>query len=130
VEPFIVAISGEHVVGQTVSLTLTLPESNAEQHFQAELVLVNPGEELCWQARIGFAWLFRARHFFRLEAREATTTRFVHGADFSGKLLNTLLSRVTEATRGFVYMNQALKKRVESLNASRRSSVPSGRVRP
>jgi hypothetical protein len=58
--------------------------------------------------------LFDGEHFFRLEPRGEARTRVVQGEDFSGVLLRFLLPRVTEAARGFVYMNQALKRRVEA----------------
>lgn len=111
--PFIVQLKGEAKTGASLHLTISLPDSNSERALRAELLECEPEGELRWLGHLWMKGLFDTEHFVRLEARGAGT-RVVHGQDFSGILLRFLMPRVTEAARGFVYMNQALKRRVES----------------
>lgn len=111
--PFIVRIAGEPEVGSRLAITLSLPDSNREREIGPRLLRCDADRELRWLGHLGMKGLFDGEHFFRLEARGDGTTRVVHGEDFSGILLRFMLNQVTEATRGFVYMNQALKRRVE-----------------
>jgi hypothetical protein len=111
--PFIVDFKGEAKPGASVALTISLPDSNSERQFQARLLKCEPESELRWLGHLWMKGLFDGEHFLRLEARGTGQTRVVHGEDFSGIFLRFLLPKVTEAARGFVYMNQALKRRVE-----------------
>jgi hypothetical protein len=112
--PFIVELRGEAESGALLELTLSLPDSNRERALRARLLKCEAERELRWLAHSWMKGLFDGEHFFRLEPRGETRTRVVQGEDFSGILLRLLLPRVTEAARGFVYMNQALKRRVEA----------------
>ncbi len=119
--PFIVSIAGEPKVGTHLDLTLSLPDSNREKLLRSRVVQCEPERELRW---LGHSWmkgLLDGEHFFRLEPSSAGT-RFVHGEDYSGILLKLMLKQVTEATRGFVYMNQALKRRLEQGTRGRRAA--------
>lgn len=111
--PFIVELDGEARSGATLALVLSLPDSNRERPLRARLLKCEPEHELRWLGHTWMKGLFDGEHFFRLEPRGEGRTRVVQGEDFSGILLRFLLPRVTEAARGFVYMNQALKRRVE-----------------
>ena len=110
--PFIVSITGEPVVGQRLNVLLSPPQQS-EMRFKPVVLRADPGEEFRWRGVFGFRWLLTGEHFFRLEQREPRVTRFTHGEDFSG--WGVRFVPMTSTTRGFVFMNQALKKRVESL---------------
>lgn len=110
--PFITHFSGELRVGAKLNVTISPPESR-EMRFRPELLVCNPGEELRWLGKLWFKGLFDGEHFFQLREVEPNVTRFVHGEDFSGALVRFF--NFTHVARGFVYMNQALKKRVEAL---------------
>ncbi len=110
--PFIIGIRGEAKVGARLHVTLSLPDSNREQTFSPRVTKCEEGEELRWLGHLWMKGLLDGEHFFRLEPRGGGT-RVLHGEDFSGLLLKPLLARLTDATRGFIYMNQALKRRVE-----------------
>ena len=62
--------------------------------------------------------IFDGIHFFRLVDLGDGRTRFVHGEDFSGILVRLVTPMFTDVARGFVYMNQALKRRVEGKPAT------------
>ncbi|HWA76197.1 MAG TPA: SRPBCC domain-containing protein [Polyangiaceae bacterium] len=111
--PFIVELKGEAKTGAALDLTISLPNSNSERVVRAQLLKCQPEDELRWLGHWWMKGLFDGEHFVRLETRGGGT-RVVQGEDFSGVLLRFLMPRVTEAARGFVYMNQALKRRVES----------------
>ncbi|MFZ5894548.1 MAG: SRPBCC family protein [Myxococcota bacterium] len=111
--PFIVHINGEAKVGAELGMTLSLPDSNRERELSARLLKCEEQRELRWLGHLWMKGLFDGEHFFKLEPRPDGTTRLVQGEDFNGILLRFMLAQVTEATRGFVYMNQALKRRIE-----------------
>lgn len=112
--PFIVSLRGEAKVGTSLEVTMSLPDSNKEHTFRPRLVKCEEAAELRWLGHLWMKGLFDGEHFFRLEASGPDSTRFVHGEDFSGVLLRFLLPRMNDVARGFVYMNLALKKRVEA----------------
>ncbi len=108
---FIVAVSGSLEKGARLEVTLSPPDGS-EMTFRPVLLGVDPARELRWRGVFGFSWLFSGEHFFLLQPR-AGGTQFVHGEDFSGILLRALGGTLTKTARGFVFMNQALKRRCE-----------------
>lgn len=111
--PFITSLRGELREGATLSVTIAPPESS-ELHFQPTLLTVRSEQELRWRGKVLFNWLFSGEHFFELSpVAGGQRTRLVHGEDFSGVLLRFVGHQLTRTARGFVFMNQALKSRVE-----------------
>jgi hypothetical protein len=111
--PFITGIGGELSVGKKLKVTISPPESS-EMTFTPDVLVHAPNQELRWRGKILFKGVFDGEHFFQLSEPSPGRTRFVHGEDFSGVLLRFMTGKLTHVARGFVYMNQALKKRVES----------------
>lgn len=111
--PFIPSVDGNAAAGARLTVTLSLPESAREYRLRPRIIRCEPERELRWLGHLMMKGLLDGEHFFRLEAR-GNNTRFVHGEDFSGLLVRFSMSTITLATRGFVYMNQALKQRVEA----------------
>jgi hypothetical protein len=109
--PFIVRISGRAQVGEKLEVVLSPPQKS-EYRFSPEVVRADPGKEFRWRGKFWFGWLLTGEHFFRLEPIDAEQTRLTHGEDFSG--LGVRLLPMTDTARGFVFMNQALKRRAES----------------
>ncbi|HEX7668018.1 MAG TPA: SRPBCC domain-containing protein, partial [Polyangiaceae bacterium] len=89
--------------------------SGRELTIRPKVLVVTPEEELRWLGHFFVRGLFDGEHFFRLTEVAEGRTRFVHGENFSGILLKPMTGRITDTARGFVLMNQALKRRVESL---------------
>jgi hypothetical protein len=110
--PFITSIAGELAVGQRLSVVLSPPESS-EWRFRPLLVRCDEPHELRWRGRLGLDAVFRGEHFFQLSKTDSGGTRVVHGEDFSGLLVKLMGRKLTQTARGFVYMNRALKRRVE-----------------
>jgi hypothetical protein len=111
--PFITEIEGGLVEDAKLRVVLSLPEGR-DLRIAPRLVRCDAERELCWRGHLLFPGLFDGEHFFRLEALEERRTRFVQGENFSGILLRFAGTSITRAARGFVYMNQALKRRMET----------------
>ncbi|MEO7032891.1 MAG: SRPBCC domain-containing protein [Polyangiaceae bacterium] len=112
--PFITEIAGELAVGRKLRLRLSLPEGRDLQ-IRPQLLRCDENRELCWRGHLLFPGLFDGQHFFRLEAVGEERTRFVQAENFSGVLVRFSGRTITRAARGFVYMNQALKRRAEEV---------------
>ncbi|RYZ01569.1 MAG: SRPBCC domain-containing protein [Myxococcales bacterium] len=111
--PYFTRVAGELVVGSTLQLELSLPEGSAYE-LAAEVTRVAPDEALRWVGRFWSSALLQLEQSFALTEPRAGVTRVLQGQDFSGFLLRFAGKGLTQAARGAVYMNQALKKRAES----------------
>jgi hypothetical protein len=111
--PFITSISGRLESGQALAVEMSLPEGKTYL-LKPRLTVVSPDRELRWCGHFLRPALLQADHFFQLSERGEALTRVVHGENFTGLLLRFAGSTLTQTARGFVYMNQALKKRAES----------------
>jgi hypothetical protein len=111
--PFIPMVRGDLRVGAQLDIVVAPPEGR-ELELRPTLLAADPEKELRWRGHFLFRGLFDGEHFFRLTELEPNSTRFSHGEDFSGILVKLASSALTKTARGFVYMNQALKKRVET----------------
>jgi hypothetical protein len=116
--PFLVEVRGEPRAGARFDITLSFPDSHREERTRRRLLKYAPESELRWLGHWGMKGLFDIEHFVRVEPRDLGT-RLIQGADFSGILLKGMLEKVTHSTRGFVYMNQALKRRIETPASNR-----------
>ena len=67
--------------------------------------------ELHWRGRVLIPGLFDVEHDFRLEP---VTSGFHRGESLSGLLAPLFGGLLTQTEQGFVAMNEALKRRVES----------------
>ena len=112
--PFLTAVSGKLEVGQKLSVEMSLPEGKAYA-LEPEVTQVMEAHELRWRTRFAFAALLEAEQLFLLKESRPGVTRLVQGLNFSGFLLRFSGQTLTQSARGCVYMNQALKKRAESL---------------
>lgn len=111
--PFITEIASDGVEGHPLRVLLSLPEGR-DHTIKPRLVRFEENRELRWRGHLLFPGLFDGEHFFRLEAVTPERTRFVQGENFSGILVRYSGRTITRAARGFVYMNEALKRRAEA----------------
>lgn len=110
--PFITAIAGELRTGAELTVTLSPPESR-DATFRPRVLVCDAPRELRWRGHLFIKGLFDGEHYFKCDATTEGRTRFVHGEDFSGFFVKYVAQRLTHVARGFVYMNEALKRRVE-----------------
>jgi len=111
--PFIPQIAGELAVGAKLNVVVA-PPGGSEMKFSPTVLIADPGRELRWKGKLFVPGLFDGEHFMQLAEVAPGRTRFSHGEDFSGILVKLLGKALTNTARGFVFMNQALKKRVET----------------
>jgi hypothetical protein len=111
--PLITQWSGELREGARLDLVLSLPE-RGDYKVRPRVLTVLRDEELRWRGSLLSPLILSGEHFFQLERLGERSTRFVHGEDFKGFLVRYLGPQLTATARGFVFMNMALKKRVES----------------
>jgi hypothetical protein len=110
--PFITSIAGEQRAGAELTVTLSPPESR-EATFRPRVLVCDEPHELRWRGHLFIKGLFDGEHYFLCQATPEGRTRFVHGENFSGFFVKYFGQRLTHVARGFVYMNEALKSRVE-----------------
>ncbi len=110
--PFIPQIAGEPCVGARLEVVLA-PPGGKETMFRPKVLVAETQRELRWRAQFLFPGLLDREHFFRLIELAPARTRLVHGGDFNGALVKLATRTLTNTARGFVFMNQALKRRVE-----------------
>jgi hypothetical protein len=115
--PFITSIQGNLGVGEKLAVTISPPEGR-DWSFRPSLVVCEAPRELRWLGHLWFKGLFDGEHFFQCNEAASGRTRFVHGENLKGFLVKYAGPMMTKVTRGFVYMNQALKKRVEGRSGS------------
>lgn len=101
--------------GARLLVSLRSPGIPATQ-FRPEVTRVDPERELRWLGHLGVAGLYDGEHRFVLEPLSGgRRTRLTHAERFDGVLAGVVTRLVGRATeRGFVAMNEALKRRVEA----------------
>mgnify|MGYP003684440285 FL=1 len=113
---FIKSIKGEVAVDQVIEAHVCPPESN-EMTFKPVVLVFDENKELRWRGKLLFSGIFDGEHRFVLRANEDGSTEFIHAEKFSGILVPFMKKMLNGPTKnGFVQMNEALKKKVESLS--------------
>jgi|SRR5690606_17867400 len=115
--PFITAFDGPLEEGKRVSIIVSPPDSS-DFHFRPRVLKVIPNEELRWRGNLLFDFLFSGEHYIKLSPVGQGRTRVAHGEDFGGFFLKFLLGHMGATQKGFVYMNEALKRRSEAVFAA------------
>lgn len=111
--PFLPFVSGELGLGRQLVLELSLPEGKTYE-LTPRVTRLAENRELGWRSEAWLPALLTVEHFFSLSEQRGRT-RLMQGQDLSGFLLRFYGNSLTLAARGAIYMNQALKKRAESL---------------
>jgi hypothetical protein len=115
--PMLVSVSGKPAVGEKLTVVISGP-SGREWTIRPRVLVVAEASELRWKGQLFVPGLVDGNHFFRLIDLGDGRTRFVHGEDFSGIFVKFVTGMFTDVARGFVFMNQALKRRVEGRPAN------------
>ncbi len=111
--PFVREISGESEVGASLVVALEPPGGRA-MRFRPVIVALQENRELRWKGKLLIPGLFDGEHWFRLREHAPGGTTFEHGEQFSGLLVPRFRPALEDGTRrGFVAMNEALKREVE-----------------
>lgn len=110
--PYVKAVEGKLGVGERLALTLT-PADGSERRQVVTVVKLEPGSTLRWTSKLLLRRLFDGEHYFELVSLDGDHTRLIHGEDLSGAMVQHMGPRLTAMARGFVGMNEALKRWVE-----------------
>jgi hypothetical protein len=111
--PFITTLEGVIEQDAVINIVVSPPDSS-DFRFRPRVLAVSPEQELRWRGNVWADFLFAGEHYFQLEQLANGNTRFTQGEDFEGYLLRFLGRQMTATAQGFVYMNQALKRRAEA----------------
>lgn len=114
--PFITSFEGTLEEGARVNIVVSPPDAG-DFRFRPRLLKVEPNEELRWRGHVIAEFLFVGEHYLQLIDLGGDRTKVRHGEDFSGALLKLLGRQMAATHRGFVFMNQALKRRAEAFFA-------------
>lgn len=114
--PFITSFEGKLEEGREVNIVVSPPDAG-DFRFRPRLIRVAPEKELRWRGKVLAEFLFVGEHYITLQDLGHGRTRVCHGEDFSGGLLRWMGRQMAATARGFVFMNQALKRRAEAIFA-------------
>ena len=111
--PFITTLDGRLAVGEKLDIVISPPDSS-DFRFHPRVLVFDKEKELRWRGNVIADFVFAGEHYFELTELPHGRTRITQGEDFAGLLLRFLGRQVTATARGFVFMNQALKRRAEA----------------
>jgi len=110
--PFIVSIEGNPEVG--TRLRTELKSGNGTSVFKPKVLVADKNKTFEWIGSLPIPGLFNGQHLFKIEPIENNRVKFIQSEQFSGLLAGLIIKQIGEETRkGFVSMNEALKKRAE-----------------
>jgi hypothetical protein len=111
--PFIPRIDGGLAEGKTLRVRLAPPGGKA-MTFRPTVLRAEAPREFRWVGHLLFPGVFDGEHIFELEDLGGRT-RFVQREEFRGILAGPMLGVLRSSTeRGFIAMNEALRRRVET----------------
>lgn len=101
--------------GQSLTLSIQPQSGKSLSTFSPTVLQCCPGTDFRWLGMLWSTWLFGGEHYFCLRSTEGDSdvTTLVQGEKFTGILVPFLRSMVSDAEKGFVRMNEALRQRVE-----------------
>ena len=109
--PLILSIEGKQELG--AQLRVELNNGKGSSVFKPQVVAFEKHKAFEWQGNLPLG-MFTGHHQFHIEKINEQQVKFVHREDFSGWLSGLIMKQIGEGTRkGFVKMNEALKKRAE-----------------
>ncbi len=108
--PFIQSISGAPEVGSRLNALIQ------NMRFKPIVLIANPNSEFRWLGKLGLKGIFDGEHYFKIETLQNGTCILHQGEIFRGILVPFFKNKLKKETQaGFIEMNEALKKRVESM---------------
>jgi hypothetical protein len=114
--PFIKSFQGKISEGKKFKVTLQPPNSKS-MTFHPRCLVLEKNKEFRWLGHLLIKGLFDGEHIFKLEDLGNGQTKFVQRENFRGVLVPLLWRIIKSNTKkGFVEMNNQLKKRAEQLN--------------
>jgi hypothetical protein len=113
--PYIRSAEGKPVTGKRI-LIRTQPPGSRRLVFHPIILTLDQNKELKWRGSSLPRFLFSGEHSFLLEQLDSKRTRFIQKETFTGILVPFVKRLIGKRTAvGFSMMNEALKKRTESM---------------
>jgi hypothetical protein len=116
--PFITSVQGELVAGGRLKVRIA-PPGGRPMTFRPTITAVEDGKRLEWLGRLVFPGVFDGRHSFQLEDLGDGVTRVTQAEEFSGLLVPFARTMLERTQAGFEAMNEVLRLRAESANATK-----------
>lgn len=112
--PFIVTISGNPKKGGLLRANLKI-DGNKPMTIKPTILASEEDKRFEWLGKAPLG-IFNGQHYFLIEEISEKQVKFIQGEYFTGWLVKPILKKIGENTqKGFIKMNRALKKKVESL---------------
>jgi len=112
--PFVKKIEGVPMEGSQLKIDLK-PPGGQGMSFAPLVLRCKENEEFRWRGKLGIKGIFDGEHYLILRAMKDGSTSLTHGEQFSGILVPLFSGMITNTKKGFIAMNQALKRRCEAL---------------
>ena len=112
--PFIKSAEGNIREGEFLKVQIQ-PAGRGAMNFGPKVLKADVNRELRWKGKFLIQGLFDGEHAFVLKEISPQKTKFIHSEKFAGILVLLFKSVLKDSERGFELMNEALKKRVESV---------------
>jgi hypothetical protein len=111
--PLLIRAEGKLIVGEKVNLTAK--SASSDMHLLCTVLTVEPNRQFSWKFHVGFPFLFRGEHIFKLEPINEHKVRFIDREVFHGLLVPLQAKNLeTNAKPAMIAMGEALKERVEN----------------
>ena len=111
--PFIREIRGKAGIGEKLRVFLK-PSGSRGMVFKPTVLKAERNREFRWHGKLLVSGLFDGEHYFRIEPIDENQVKFVQGEIFTGILVRLFAKNLdTDTLRGFIEMNEALKRRAE-----------------
>lgn len=117
--PFITSISGKLKAGKVLDANF---KANNSFRFNLKPLVLNVEEnkEIRWKGHFLIKGLFDGEHMLRIEEKENGNVHFINCEKFTGVLVPLLMYLIKKDTeKGFIAMNEQLKKMAEKKKADR-----------
>jgi hypothetical protein len=112
--PFITKAKGELIEGAKLAIGIE-PPGGRQMEFKPTVLEVEPNRSVRWLGRFILPGIFDGEHTLAIEPVGESTARFTQRERFSG-ILTAFSGKLFNRTQtGFEAMNEALKRRCESL---------------
>ena len=112
--PFITKAKGELIEGAKLAIGIE-PPGGRQMEFKPTVLEVEPNRSVRWLGRFILPGIFDGEHTLAVEPVGESTARFTQRERFSG-ILTAFSGKLFNRTQtGFEAMNEALKRRCESL---------------
>jgi hypothetical protein len=119
--PFIQEIEGNPEVGNKIKVRIK-PPGKKGMVFRPIVLEHEQNKAFRWKGSLLVKGIFDGEHFFELEPVSEQSTRLIHGEHFTGMLVNLLWKSLEPSTKeGFLQFNEALKRKAEEENLTKRS---------